>query len=245
MTKKAPIATISWEGDSWDVLKSWPKAIQWDFGDSLREMQHGRAARLKVRPMQSIDKGVFELKDADERPGAGSCIWHGSKTPSTFWTVLKRTLPRRNGRPSTEQAHDWQRYVNGFSRSARMKSGNVASRAGHITTGDIFDDLGFSPAETLEAKIKSDLLHAIVQHSKVHDLSQAGLAQALNIHQPDVSNLLKGKISKFSITRLIQFAARLNLEPRVEVSSPMSAKTISLKAQAQKTSRARTTLLKA
>ncbi len=50
-----------------DVLKSWPKAIQWDFGDSLREMQHGRAARLNVRPMQSIDKGVFELKDADEK----------------------------------------------------------------------------------------------------------------------------------------------------------------------------------
>ncbi len=65
--EKAPIAAISWEGDSWDVLKSWPKAIQWDFGDSLREMQHGRAARLNVRPMQSIDKGVFELKDADEK----------------------------------------------------------------------------------------------------------------------------------------------------------------------------------
>ena len=61
------IATISWEGDAWDVLKSWPKAIQWDFGNSLREMQHGRAARLQVRPMQSIGAGVFELKDADEK----------------------------------------------------------------------------------------------------------------------------------------------------------------------------------
>jgi phage-related protein len=65
--EKANVARISWEGDSWKVLKSWPKAIQWDFGDSLREMQHGRPARLNVRPMQSIDKGVFELKDADEK----------------------------------------------------------------------------------------------------------------------------------------------------------------------------------
>jgi len=61
------VATISWEGDSWKVLKLWPKAIQWDFGNSLREMQNGRAARLQVRPMQSIGAGVFELKDADER----------------------------------------------------------------------------------------------------------------------------------------------------------------------------------
>jgi phage-related protein len=47
-------------------LKSWPKAIQWDFGTSLREMQNGRTAKLQVRPMQSIGAGVFELKDADE-----------------------------------------------------------------------------------------------------------------------------------------------------------------------------------
>ena len=60
-------ASISWEGDSWKVLKSWPKAVQWDFGNSLREMQSGRPARLNVRPMQSIGPGVFELKDADER----------------------------------------------------------------------------------------------------------------------------------------------------------------------------------
>jgi len=59
-------ASISWEGDSWKVLKAWPKAIQWDFGNSLREMQHGRPARLNVRPMPSIGPGVFELKDSDE-----------------------------------------------------------------------------------------------------------------------------------------------------------------------------------
>jgi len=61
------MASISWEGDSWKVLKSWPKAIQWDFGNSLREMQYGRTAKLQVRPMQSIGAGVFELKDADDK----------------------------------------------------------------------------------------------------------------------------------------------------------------------------------
>ncbi len=41
--------------------------MQWDFGNSLREMQHGRSATLNVRPMQSIGQGVFELKDSDEK----------------------------------------------------------------------------------------------------------------------------------------------------------------------------------
>ena len=36
-----------------------------DMGFSLREMQQGRAARLPVRPTQSIGKGGFELKAQD------------------------------------------------------------------------------------------------------------------------------------------------------------------------------------
>lgn len=57
---------IAWEGDSWDILKSWPKSIRLDFGTSLREMQEGRSPKLEVRPMPSIGSGVFELKDTDE-----------------------------------------------------------------------------------------------------------------------------------------------------------------------------------
>jgi phage-related protein len=60
------VATIEWEGDSWDILKSWPKSIRLDFGISLREVQQGRPPKLDVRPMRSIGEGVFELKDSDE-----------------------------------------------------------------------------------------------------------------------------------------------------------------------------------
>ncbi len=60
-------AAISWEGDSLGVVRGWPKAIREDFGVALGEMQEGRAATLRVRPMPSIAAGVFELKDADEK----------------------------------------------------------------------------------------------------------------------------------------------------------------------------------
>jgi hypothetical protein len=68
----------------------------------------------------------------------------------------------------------------------------------------------------------------------------------LKAHQPDVSNLLHGKISRISITKLIQFAARLNLDARVTLTSPKPAKTIpSLKGSAAKTGRAKTALASA
>jgi phage-related protein len=65
-SSKIPIASVSWEGDSWETLKSWPREMQHDFGVALREMQEGRRPTMDARPMQSVGKGVFELKDADD-----------------------------------------------------------------------------------------------------------------------------------------------------------------------------------
>jgi phage-related protein len=59
-------ASISWEGDSLDVLKEWPRDIQRDIGLSLRNLQEGERPSLAARPMQSIGQGVFELKAGDE-----------------------------------------------------------------------------------------------------------------------------------------------------------------------------------
>ena len=63
---QSSIASISWEGDSWETLKTWPREMQHSFGVSLREMQEGRRPALDARPTQSVGKGVFELKDADD-----------------------------------------------------------------------------------------------------------------------------------------------------------------------------------
>ncbi len=63
----ARIALISWEGDTLEVLRGWPKGIREDFGVALAEMQQGCPATLAVRPMPSIAPGVFELKDSDHR----------------------------------------------------------------------------------------------------------------------------------------------------------------------------------
>lgn len=59
-------ANISWEGDSLTVLKRWPRDVQDDIGNSLRNLQEGKRPILPTRPMQAIGNGVFELKAADE-----------------------------------------------------------------------------------------------------------------------------------------------------------------------------------
>ncbi len=116
-----------------------------------------------------------------------------------------------------------------------MKSTNQKNKPGHMTVGDLFDDLGFSPADTLEAKVKADIWQALIEYIDRNHLNQADLVLRLKAHQPDVSNLLKGKISRVSITRLIQYAGRLNLEARVKIAPSRTGNALSSKSSKDRT----------
>ena len=60
-------ADIEWEGDSKEVLSDFPLDVKIALGFSLRQVQNGEQPRCEHRPMTSVGKGVWELKDADER----------------------------------------------------------------------------------------------------------------------------------------------------------------------------------
>jgi predicted XRE-type DNA-binding protein len=116
-----------------------------------------------------------------------------------------------------------------------MPNTSQPSKPSHVTTGDILEDLGFSPQETLEAKVKSDLWRDLLVHIEQRGVDQAYLKKTLKIHQPDVSNLLRGKISKFSTGKLIQFAMRLNLGVRIELKEGPTQKRVVAKISDAKT----------
>jgi phage-related protein len=61
------LAKIHWEGDSREVLASFPEEVRGDLGFALFELQQGRQPAIETRRMESIGAGVYELKEADER----------------------------------------------------------------------------------------------------------------------------------------------------------------------------------
>jgi predicted XRE-type DNA-binding protein len=89
-----------------------------------------------------------------------------------------------------------------------------------LTRGSVLDDLGFSPSEALEVKVKAEIYRDLLQYIRGLKLPQSELAALLGLHQPDVSNLLNGRISKFSLGKLIQCAGQLNLGARVRLLKP-------------------------
>jgi phage-related protein len=60
-------AEIHWEGDSKEVLSAFPRDVKLSLGYSLRRLQNGEFPACDTRAMPSIGKGVWELKESDER----------------------------------------------------------------------------------------------------------------------------------------------------------------------------------
>ena len=59
-------ATVVWEGDSKEVLQSFPDAVRQSLGFQLWQLQQGERPN-DYSPLPSIGAGIFELRDQDER----------------------------------------------------------------------------------------------------------------------------------------------------------------------------------
>jgi predicted XRE-type DNA-binding protein len=92
-----------------------------------------------------------------------------------------------------------------------------------MTRGSVLDDLGFSASEALEIKVKAEIYRGLLEYVREWNFTQQGLGALLGIDQPDVSNLLNGRVSKFSVGKLIKFAGKLNLVAQVKISKPKGA----------------------
>jgi len=63
---KSKLATVAWEGDSREVLRSFSEVVRQNLGFELWQLQQGDSPR-DYRSLPSIGSGVFELRDQDER----------------------------------------------------------------------------------------------------------------------------------------------------------------------------------
>ena len=85
----------------------------------------------------------------------------------------------------------------------------------HDSSGNIFEDMGMSDAA--ERLAKAELARVIRASVRDRGWTQARAAQELGIQQPDVSDLMRGRLSRFSRARLERFLNALDMEIRIQV----------------------------
>lgn len=72
------------------------------------------------------------------------------------------------------------------------------------SSGNVFTDLGFSAEEAQNLKVRSDLMIELTKLIEARGLTQAAAAKLLGVTQPRISDLVRGKIDRFSVDSLIE-----------------------------------------
>jgi predicted XRE-type DNA-binding protein len=87
-------------------------------------------------------------------------------------------------------------------------------------TGNVFTDLGFSPAESRNLRIRSQMMTALRKFIEQEGLTQADAAKRLKVSQPRISDLTRGKVSRFSLDTLVNMLTDAGLEVAFRIKTP-------------------------
>jgi len=84
-----------------------------------------------------------------------------------------------------------------------------------VGSGNVFADLGLPHSE--EALAKAELAHKITVLIRERGLTQLQTAKLLGVDQPKVSALMRGRLTGFSIERLLRFLLLFGQDIKITV----------------------------
>jgi predicted XRE-type DNA-binding protein len=85
------------------------------------------------------------------------------------------------------------------------------------TYADVWDALENSPQKAANLRLRSDLMLEITRSIKNHGWTQAEAAHHCGISQPRINDLLRGKISKFSLDALVNISTAMGQKVKIFV----------------------------
>ena len=93
----------------------------------------------------------------------------------------------------------------------------IVSRAGgatkaHYGSDNVFSDLGFSNVEARHLQLRSWMMLALRKYIQGENLTQAEAAKRLSVTPPRISDLMRGKINRFSLDTLVAMLSGAGLE---------------------------------
>ena len=101
----------------------------------------------------------------------------------------------------------------GKPQSARTRRAPVLQRG----SANVFADLGFPPEEAANLKLRADLMIQLSRLIQERGLTQAAAAKLFAVTQPRVSDLVRGKIDRFSIDTLVAMLGHAGAEVELVV----------------------------
>ena len=115
-------------------------------------------------------------------------------------------------------------------RGARTTAGRPGkhtsvSREMTLASGNVFLDLGFAPGVAANLLLRSKLMIEAEKLIERRRLTQTAAAKLFGVSQPRVSDLVRGRIERFSLDALVQLLARAGVRVDLVVREGRKAKT--------------------
>lgn len=85
------------------------------------------------------------------------------------------------------------------------------------SSGNVFVDLGFSQAEAEPLRLRSELMIRIADIIEHRGLSQTEAAHLFGVHQPRISDLVRGKLHRFSLDTLVEMLGKAGMRVTAEI----------------------------
>jgi len=82
---------------------------------------------------------------------------------------------------------------------------------------NVFDAIADTPEEAANLTARADLMEQIIDIVKAGGGTQAEAAKRCGVTQPRINELLRGRVSRFSLDALVNIATALGRRVRVEV----------------------------
>jgi len=81
----------------------------------------------------------------------------------------------------------------------------------------VWDAIADTPEQAANLRARAELMHKIAARLKKHDWTQAEAARRCGVTQPRINDLLRGRLSRFSLDALVNIATALGCRVRVEL----------------------------
>jgi len=81
----------------------------------------------------------------------------------------------------------------------------------------VFDAIADTPQQALNMKLRAELMNQIIQQIEEHHWTQKEAAKQLGVTQPRISDLLRGKMSLFSLDTLVNMLAAMGKDIEIHI----------------------------
>jgi len=207
------IKTLAWVGSSQDDLRKFPEEVKDMVGYALYLAQTG-AKHPAAKPLKGFTgAGILEI--VEDHHGDTYRAVYTVRFGDAVYVLHVFQKKSKHGIATMQKDIDLIKSRSNEFMTTMQKGRGRAMEEIINSSGNVFEDLGLS--EPSDRLAKAELARELAEIITKRHLSQTEAAQLLGVDQPKISNIMNGRLSGFSLERLIQFLNSLGRDVQIVV----------------------------